>query len=583
MRLILVALQLCGVCAMAQSSPYARLLPYPCHKVKSAMSALTPDKLLDILPSDASAADIRAQTITSIDSWENGEHNSSARDAQLVAFWRLRVESSVPLDSFAAWAAPWYDDMLTALQLGDVMQRTPLERFRRVVVFGMYAIHAILQPKGLARLNHFALIDPATHVHYSGLMPRTASSPANKTRRLEASTVPASFDMRSHTGFPLEVKNQGACGACWAYTCAATLSIQNLYNTDAYRDISEQAFIACDVLTLNAKGVNTNLNWNQGCAGGEPWYAWEWARLRGGVPIAARYPDIDYTSGNAPTSAACAKALLSPVAIAPHAPPAFLPTASPTSSASDVLAVELAIIQQVAAGRPVTLQVAAGSPCFQTYSPDPTLSPIEAMLTCACPDSDPVDHTLLVVGYAPEYFVVRNQWGPFWGVNGYAYLPRRSANPGLNLSANGQCRMYFGPLYLPAVMQFSLPPTRKPTAPTPSKPPTAYPSRRPTIPMPTRRPATVAPSHRPTSVAPTLQPSSKRPTTHRPSLQPTNECPTAAPMRCTNPSRCCYYGCPIVNGVPFCPTYMGKICCANGKCGKTFLDKKGIPRVTCAK
>jgi C1A family cysteine protease len=33
-------------------------------------------------------------------------------------------------------------------------------------------------------------------------------------------------------------------------------------------------------------------------------------------------------------------------------------------------------------------------------------------------------HAMLIVGYTPDYFIVRNSWGTAWGENGYWYLDR---------------------------------------------------------------------------------------------------------------------------------------------------------------
>ena len=35
-----------------------------------------------------------------------------------------------------------------------------------------------------------------------------------------------------------------------------------------------------------------------------------------------------------------------------------------------------------------------------------------------------VDHAVLVVGYTPEYWIVKNSWGPSWGQGGYIHIER---------------------------------------------------------------------------------------------------------------------------------------------------------------
>lgn len=43
-----------------------------------------------------------------------------------------------------------------------------------------------------------------------------------------------------------------------------------------------------------------------------------------------------------------------------------------------------------------------------------------------CAPGQPIDHTILLVGYNSTYWFVKNSWGPYWGNNGYAYINRSS-------------------------------------------------------------------------------------------------------------------------------------------------------------
>lgn len=33
----------------------------------------------------------------------------------------------------------------------------------------------------------------------------------------------------------------------------------------------------------------------------------------------------------------------------------------------------------------------------------------------SCRSTDPIDHAVLLVGYTPNYWIVKNQWGSKWG------------------------------------------------------------------------------------------------------------------------------------------------------------------------
>jgi C1A family cysteine protease len=43
-----------------------------------------------------------------------------------------------------------------------------------------------------------------------------------------------------------------------------------------------------------------------------------------------------------------------------------------------------------------------------------------------------VDHAVLVVGYTPEYWIVKNSWGTSWGQSGYIYIERGKNACGIN-------------------------------------------------------------------------------------------------------------------------------------------------------
>jgi len=40
-------------------------------------------------------------------------------------------------------------------------------------------------------------------------------------------------------------------------------------------------------------------------------------------------------------------------------------------------------------------------------------------------DINLADHTTVLVGFIPEYFIMRNSWGPAWGINGYMFIARK--------------------------------------------------------------------------------------------------------------------------------------------------------------
>jgi hypothetical protein len=57
--------------------------------------------------------------------------------------------------------------------------------------------------------------------------------------------------------------------------------------------------------------------------------------------------------------------------------------------------------------------------------------------TIICSGSGSVDHVLILVGYTPDAYIVRNSWGETWGDSGYAYVTREEGkNCGILVEAH---------------------------------------------------------------------------------------------------------------------------------------------------
>jgi C1A family cysteine protease len=35
-----------------------------------------------------------------------------------------------------------------------------------------------------------------------------------------------------------------------------------------------------------------------------------------------------------------------------------------------------------------------------------------------------IDHAVTIVGFTKKYWIIKNSWGKFWGINGYLHLER---------------------------------------------------------------------------------------------------------------------------------------------------------------
>lgn len=65
---------------------------------------------------------------------------------------------------------------------------------------------------------------------------------------------------------------------------------------------------------------------------------------------------------------------------------------------------------------PIAISINAKEETFQLYSHGIYDDP-------EC-DGETVNHAMLAVGYAPDYFILQNWWGKNWGENGYMKIRR---------------------------------------------------------------------------------------------------------------------------------------------------------------
>uniref|UniRef100_A0A7M4FRV8 Cathepsin H n=1 Tax=Crocodylus porosus TaxID=8502 RepID=A0A7M4FRV8_CROPO len=214
---------------------------------------------------------------------------------------------------------------------------------------------------------------------------------------------PSAIDWRKKGNYVTPVKNQGSCGSCWTFSTTGCLESAIAIKTGKLLMLSEQQLVDC------AQNFN-----NHGCSGGLPSQAFEYILYNKGLMGEDTYP---YRAENGTCKFQPDKAI------------AFV-----KEVVNITLYDEQGMMEAVGTHNPVSFAFQVTED-FMQYSKGVYTNP-------HCEKTpDKVNHAVLAVGYGVEngmpYWIVKNSWGTYWGMDGYFHIER-----GKNMCGLADCASY---------------------------------------------------------------------------------------------------------------------------------------------
>ncbi|XP_078097316.1 pro-cathepsin H [Mustelus asterias] len=219
--------------------------------------------------------------------------------------------------------------------------------------------------------------------------------------------LPESVDWREKGNYVTAVKNQGGCGSCWTFSTTGCLESVIAIKSGKLVPLAEQQLVDC---AQNFK--------NHGCSGGLPSQAFEYIKYNHGLEREQDYP---YEGKDGPCRFQPSKAA------------AFVKEIVNITEYD-----EAGMVDAVANLNPVSFAFEVTDD-FLSYTKGVYSNP-----NCSS-TPDKVNHAVLAVGYGvsngTKYWIVKNSWGPNWGIDGYFYIEQ-----GKNMCGLAACASYPIPL-----------------------------------------------------------------------------------------------------------------------------------------
>jgi len=223
--------------------------------------------------------------------------------------------------------------------------------------------------------------------------------------------TPTSIDWVSK-GAVTSVKDQGSCGSCWTFASTGCLEGHYQIMTGKLAELSQQQLLDCDTASDR-------------CDGGFEFKAFDFVK-NFGICTRQSYP-YECINGASRSCSGSTCTFRCQEGIAPNVVSGYIMVRSRNPDA---------LLAALTHG-PVNVGVAANSKEFAHYSSG-------VLVSSAC--GYRIGHAVLAVGYGDEagspYWLIKNSWGPMWGLDGYIKIGRN-----LHPKMGGECGILTRPSY----------------------------------------------------------------------------------------------------------------------------------------